>query len=359
MNITKFEEILNNTTIPAGLGIDEQEKRIAPLKTHIQKVMPDKLYKYRSFCDNHISAFYKDQLWASSAQSMNDGFDARLYYDKSKCLDIYRQQTSSEQIETFINKLKTNETLREELSKMPGAERALPFLDLPDEIIKQGIEESRSRLTPVIMNMLENLPSITQQALKFCCLSETVTSASMWGQYADNERGFCIEYDFKTANSVYFTPAGIHVNTSLYPMIYKENRYEVSAEFINYLMQYRISYENAVNASSNEIIKTIKTQLNHSLRCPDLLVSTKIALHKSLEWQFEKEWRLFCNAVDDNDFEQASHGCIIKSPKAVYLGRRISEVNEIIMRAIAKEKDIPVYKMMLDDDSSSYELKYK
>ena len=358
MNTIEFEQIINKTIIPAGIDEKEQILKLEPLLSYISERIPSRLYKYRNFCDNHLSAFFKDQIWVSTAQGMNDGFDARLYFNKKECVDLYERQTSIDSIKAFITKMRNDSSFREKVSRMPGAAEVIQNAYLPEDLISQSIEDSKSRLTPIILNMLEHLPVITQQSMKFCSLSETVTSASMWGQYSDNERGFCIEYDFRDSGNTYFTPEGTEVTTSLYPMIYREERYKVPTVFINYLMQYRQYFENAVNSGSYASAEDIRSHLDNSLKCPDNLMSTKIALYKSLEWQYEKEWRVFCNAVDDVLFNQSSHGCIIKKPTAVYLGRRVSEVNEKILRMLAQEKGIPVYKMRLDDNSATYELVY-
>ena len=124
-------------------------------------------------------------------------------------------------------------------------------------------------------------------------------------------------------------------------------------------MQYKMFYENAITSGSYASLEAVRAHIDSVLKCPDIFISTKIALHKSLEWQFEKEWRLFCNAVDNTNPKQAPSGCIIKRPKAVYLGRRVSEVNEKIIRGLAQEKDIPVFKIELDDNSPTYELIYQ
>lgn len=359
METIDFEKILLKTIIPAGLDAKEQSKRIKPLLSYINKRIPSKLYKYRCFCDNHISAFYQDQIWASTAECMNDGFDARLYFKKEDCIQMYERQSSLEQVDEFINRMKTDPQMLSYMSKFPGAEVALQNINLPDSLIRQGITDSKRKMLPVITNMLKNIPVVTQQALKFCCFSETVNSASMWGQYSDNESGFCIEYDFTKVGNVFKTPEGSTVSANLYPMIYKKERYQVPSVFINYMMQYRLFYEIAINSGLYSDNKMISTSINNVLKCPDNLVSTKVALYKSVEWQFEKEWRLFCNAMDDDSFNQSMHCCIVMKPTAVYLGRRVSALNEKIMRMLANEKDIPVYKMELDDNNPTYDLKYQ
>ena len=86
---------------------------------------------------------------------------------------------------------------------------------------------------------------------------------------------------------------------------------------------------------------------------------TKISLHKSKEWEREAEWRLFCSSLNDQEFTNAKHGYCIKKPTAIYLGRRIKPINEKILRKLAEEKEIPVYKMKLDDKSATYDMQYE
>ena len=40
----------------------------------------------------------------------------------------------------------------------------------------------------------------------------------------------------------------------------------------------------------------------------------------------------------------------------LFLGRRISTINEKILRKLAEDKAIPLYEMAMDDSSSTYDL---
>lgn len=46
-------------------------------------------------------------------------------------------------------------------------------------------------------------------------------------------------------------------------------------------------------------------------------------------------------------------------PSAIYLGRNISDINQKIFVDIAKEKDVPVYRMYIYDRSRKYSLRWK
>lgn len=358
MDTSDFEALLNNTIIPSKESAAEKERRIAPLQIYIANNTPKHLYKYRSCCDNHISAFYKDQIWASTADTMNDGFDARTFFDKNASIQLYKEQTAIDKVKAFIDLLRDNDEYRKEISKIPGGSEALQLLHLPDDIIEQGIIDSKRKVQQLMLEIIDTLNIVTQQSFKFCCFSENVKSAYMWGQYANNESGFCLQYDFTDGNIVYPSTIDEIINTFIYPVIYKDQRYSVPIEYIEYLFQYRLYYMIILNSGYFSCVSDIHRFLNSYLACPDITVGTKIALNKSIEWKFEQEWRLFCNSVNGNHHSEEKHLCITKKPTGLYLGRRITEVNEKILVMLANEKNIPVFKMSLDDNSPSFELNY-
>lgn len=203
MDTREFEKVLNNTVIPSNIGIEEQKERIQSLQSYIAANTPSRLYKYRTCCDNHISAFDEDQIWASTADTMNDGYDARLFFNKDDLIKRYNQQTSPDKVKAYIDLLKKDENLRNGLERNPLIAGALQYLSLPQDIIEQGIEDSKVKVDTIITEMLDTLKVIGQRTNKFCCFSENVTSAYMWGHYSNNESGFCLQYDFSDRERAY------------------------------------------------------------------------------------------------------------------------------------------------------------
>ena len=53
---------------------------------------------------------------------------------------------------------------------------------------------------------------------------------------------------------------------------------------------------------------------------------------------------------------QQDHPSAKKKPVALYLGRNISKINEKLLRHIAAEKEIPVYKMEIDQSQRNFML---
>ncbi len=84
MNIINYRKLIENTVIPSTLSLDEKNKRYSAVTGHINPILPSKLYRFRSCTERSLSAFYNDEVWFSNGSTMNDDFDARLYYDKKK-----------------------------------------------------------------------------------------------------------------------------------------------------------------------------------------------------------------------------------------------------------------------------------
>ena len=89
--------------------------------------------------------------------------------------------------------------------------------------------------------------------------------------------------------------------------------------------------------------------------CRDTFMLQKILLHKSTDWKHEQEWRLIFSNKSPANMQQG-HPCAKKKPAALYLGRNISEPHEKLLRHIAGEKEIPVYKMEIDHHQRDYKL---
>lgn len=355
MNLQTFHDLLESTIVPSSMCVEQQIEVTKPLNDFLTPCFPIKLYKYRRCCENHISAFYKDQVWAASPQEMNDGFDARMFFDKNEVLNNVLDKMNDQTISSFIQSLKNDFELQKQIFQVPGGYDALANLFLPDHYIEAGIKSARSELIPEICKMMDNLPGITQQSLKISCFSEAVTSTSMWGQYAENETGFCLEYNFESNNTRPQSSDGNYIYLSIYPVIYQPERFRVASSFIEYLIEYQLFFRAGIKNNCHVDISKLQGHINNYIVCPDLFIATKIALHKSIEWEYEKEWRLFCSS-NDVAFRTVGSVCFIKKPTAIYLGRRISETNEKILTVLGREKGIPVYKMKLDDTSASYDL---
>ena len=89
-----------------------------------------------------------------------------------------------------------------------------------------------------------------KDAVRVVCLSETYDSMLMWGHYAMNHTGYCIEYEFEKDDICY---------SNLHPVEYTKDRYTIS---------------------KNDIIDG-KSDMIYKITC-----------RKAEAWSYEKEWRI-------------------------------------------------------------------
>ncbi len=207
-------------------------------------------------------------------------------------------------------------------------------------------------------NFEEELKIITlgiQKSVKIACFTERLDSAMMWGQYANNATGFALEYEFTSNRLVYSSDLNLDYKVfgTIYPIDYSNNRIDAT-DYVKYLYQSKL----LKNALMMNGIVDDGSLIRFAVPCIDEFMATKIALFKSKDWEPEKEWRMFFSTNDPAvAFEK--YPSVIYKPSAIFLGRKISNINMKIISYIAKEKGIPVYRMEIDNTNMTYKLKHQ
>ena len=147
---------------------------------------------------------------------------------------------------------------------------------------------------------------------------ETYDSMLMWGHYAMNHTGYCIEYEFEKDDICY---------SNLHPVEYTKDRYTIS---------------------KNDIIDG-KSDMVYKITC-----------RKAEAWSYEKEWRI----VTENYSRTRSLEVDPKTRyvldlkeniKAFYLGAKINEKEKSEIIQFAKKNNRIVYQMILS--ANTYELR--
>ena len=135
------------------------------------------------------------------------------------------------------------------------------------------------------------------------CFSEINNSILMWSHYANNHKGFCVEYDF------YSMPP-------LLPVIYDA---------------YYWGIEGFGKAKSDGTLKVLR---------------------KAKEWEYEREWRFFIynHTHSDNldiEISEEEKGFLLDGPKptGVYLGCRAKENSDLsaVIKQYCLKEQIPLY----------------
>lgn len=346
-----YNQMIENVVMPQSGMSSDQGKNFTDLINYVSSQKPTHLYRFRTITDYNLSALYKDELYFSKGSSMNDDFDARIYYDMktiNKWIDSFIDDDGSLKI---IKSLVSSEEIPIEVYRtfpnakvMIDAFKQMPMQQIID-ISKELIGFIRDNLESELEKNTQSLRDLT----KFACFSQSVYSDMMWGHYAGNATGFAIEYDFDNQCTIYKTNSGT-IWGNLFPIVYGKHRLDMTSYAI-YL--FKLSIINRMATIRGVLLP--QQVINTIVPCPDEFMVTKVAIKKSNEWRPEKEWRLFFT-TDDNSVQREEHPHVIQKASAVYLGRKTSSINEKIIVDIAREKHIPVFKMTISNTSKTYRL---
>jgi len=191
----------------------------------------------------------------------------------------------------------------------------ISILAAKDDTINKAMEDEIYNFFNEFMNnevkeMNNKFNEVLKKGYKICSFSENIESLLMWSHYADEHKGFAIEYDFSVL------PVSDLTCRFLWPVIYSENLFDASKFF-----------KEAKNKESfNNLFGIIS------------------AIHKAKDWQYEKEWRLVVIPFSGKD---PPHNFQVPTPKSVYFGAKMLDKDKKIISEITKVKSIPLYRMEL------------
>lgn len=362
MTDAEYLEMIYNIIIPGNSSSLEKASLYKPYIDYINSEMPNHLYRYRPCSDLAIDAFEKDQLWFSTAESMNDSFDARIAFDPSIIKSGIKELIAN--IPSLIPAIGDGHDFPESIQNFLSQEGQRYIREICQKMSFSDINNFSSKLDSILdieVNKYQAIiPSLIQSSkgLKIACFSEKIDLEPMWGHYADSSRGFALAYDFRFGRYSTCQECGkdsvscpSYKDCNLYRVAYNNQRLDATS-YGNWLIQRQIlkdiSFINQVSVD--------ESFLSDILPCPDEFMLTKIMISKSTAWQSELEWRMICHC-SCSSFLAENFSFVQKVPSAVYLGRRISSADEKILCDIAHKKGLPVYKMDFDDSGLSYNLK--
>ena len=270
-------------------GHQRSDELYADIGYMYQCCAPAFLYKYYSDVEPHnFEAVKNNTMWYSSAINFNDVFDCDIFVDEGA---IFQSLVDASQT-------------------MKGLRKGSPMWR---EFKGQSIKSTRR-----LQKDFEEMKARTGIA----CLSELDDSLLMWAHYANNHKGFCVEYELLEINKqLQFTPI---------PVIYSNEKVLV-----------RSLFPKSLKESS---IKMVADGLST----------------KSTEWSYEKEWRIIRddNACGDK-WKEEKHGALLPMirPTSIILGCEASKAFQLIVEHYCKESRVNLYKM--EKDNHLYKLNKK
>lgn len=168
-------------------------------------------------------------------------------------------------------------------------------------ILYPNNSEAADKAEKSINDFIQKLSDKLIDTFQIGCLSTDLKNRLMWSHYADNHRGFCIEYDFSEMPD----------DMLPLPVVYSQERIKFPwGAYFN-----------------NDIVA-----LNLSLSM-ELLTKDEV-------WEYEKEWRILLPSSSDPN---------LKIPiSCIYLGAKCTELNKAAILQIAEHLHIPVKQMVMD-----------
>ena len=211
--------------------------------------MPKHIYRYQPDSENRRKSLANDKVWLCSPDQYNDPYDCEF-------------RVSDASVETAAHK-----------------RLAASFKAANQQMLAVGC----SKASELVQNALSKIRG-WRQLVKVCCFSEDPNSMLMWGHYAGNHRGFCIEYDLED-------PKADQFRTKLYPVVYSDKLYDLTPWA-----------ESLVNGS-----------LAFNPELPTLGL-----IHKFNGWEYEREWRVLSVSTD----VKSDHDWPAPTPQGFSLDRR-------------------------------------
>lgn len=263
------------------------------------KTIPKSLFKYTS--TKHIKSILLDDLmYLPRTYELNDPYEGELLYDSEKIKNTYRKHN----LEYLKSELFKNESFRD--------------MDKEDlDFILDLIIDARAP------NSIEQLKEYLEYSVSVLCFSKTNKINSLWAHYADNHRGICIEYNIPKCDIQFI----------------KDFCFEV--EYIK----------------SSDTTSEINNYFEESY--VDLNLMIKPLLKKSEDWSYEEEWRIILHdhflSQNHNNYYSNKHYIRFIKPEAVYMGFKISENDEKLIKDICKIRDIDLFKAKKDTNNYKFD----
>ncbi|MFI5323501.1 MAG: DUF2971 domain-containing protein [Thermodesulfobacteriota bacterium] len=252
---------------------------------------PKKLYKFSGWeLDRNKKLLTQHQIFLSSIDNFNDPFENLVPID-------YKKFSPNDWIDKIIEVNSRSGIYKNFSEAEKKAHASADYLEQLrkgrfnyDEISRTGYEYRKDNFAVY-------------------CLSATKANLLLWSHYSNSHKGICIAYD--TEQLLNFLESN-----------YREDANEISLEKVNYYRRFPFYDARNINDPYEYMLKSLVT--------------------KSIDWEYEIEYRLISNVGKTNFPVDLQDGIISE----VIMGARMKEVhtNEIIQFLQQKKSQIKLYK---------------
>ena len=273
------------------------------------KWIPKSLFRFRAWNDYTLKEINENKIWLSNPRSFNDPYDCFVSADYKKVVhSLFRNFPQTKNIPEDI------------WAEIEGSDD--PVLSLSRHLAQRAIPADLRYVENARLLNLEVKAEIERKEkswdamrdeTKIACFSERWDSLPMWAHYADNHRGFCIEYDLSNESEGRTAP--------LFPVIYSKAL--VPLDITNDLLNLPGSGHLAIKA----------------------------AIFKNEDWSYECEWRLVFYTGDNQKIEIKGYPI-----KAILLGTKIIDEHKKQLTELSNKCKFEIFQMKVSANKFTKEI---
>lgn len=299
------------------LYISKQEGDFAKALDLKRQHTPEKLYRFRNLDNTDFirEEICEGKIYLAHPSQMNDPFDAcSLLAGKTPAEYMKDKQKYMDQFNGKIDPREFDEIFEHE----DWYNRLTSFVAMKS-VSSDAVDQAKLALLHAVMAEIEMLNSTVNKLIRdyarFACFTETPNNLPMWNHYAQGHTGVCLEYETSDILNVYTL-------NRMFPVYYTD-------------------------MLPDAISKMIDKEL------PVYPFIDYFLIHKLSDWSYEREWRLIYDVgawyygPEDVPADFWINGKQINfiRPSKIYLGAKIVEKDETIIREWGNKLRIPVCKM--------------
>lgn len=334
---------------------------------HLNNVPHKKLYKFRICSNQNFKTLEENCIWMPPANTFKDTFDGTINIDLKANAPKIEEWLHSDLLSLYFNFIKdffaakglelsfTFEDFQEfnERCTTPSGDILLDqeyefmkkFSSLEDvdeydvhikqmrTLRKQLGDKLTADLAPLEQHFREDinrLRSHLRDTMLTYCMTERFDNNNLWESYAEDYKGFCIEYCFENFQNKSFDEYKNLIY--LLPMIYRRKiPYFDIVPFIDGAMRNYILHEEGF-----EHDPCILSALNMQM------------FYKNKDYEHEHEWRFSIQNTSNN---KQSFPFV----NAIYVGKDIKPHNLRRLINIAKKLNVPVYRQEFNRSKNGYD----
>ncbi|KEO72245.1 hypothetical protein EL17_18770 [Anditalea andensis] len=327
--------------------------------------LPKYLFKYYSPTSDNILDFQNQKLWLSHPTFFNDPFDCNIGYDSEKyeknrflkfiedsgCVDKDIRNGFSLEDKQRVQRCYLGETNY-------WTTKYESYYDVKRKLFESKSKEFRDKVDTYLRDQLAQIDLKIQKLkninIRVACFSELNkyeefhNQILMWSHYADNHKGFCVEYDLEPLkNEIDFTLKDYDFYNDKEKYLDERNIAIIKAGL--FPVEYTSNRVNIPVTKLNQIEFDDKGRVNYNSNIDELIYKTIIV--KSSNWSYEKEWRII---IDEKVSNYYNNKIPFPFAKTIFLGCKAS--NELIETMIKIGKEINVEVLLMKTNGKKFGL---